>query len=79
MQFPGTKEWSRTRKAPPSRSTFIVPVGPVDQFPILARVINDHRLDCRDVMLVNMDEYLTDDDKWVDIDHPLSFRGYMNR
>ena len=60
-------------------ATFIMPVGPVDQFPILASMINRHRIDCRDVMLINMDEYLTDDDCWVDIDHPLSFRGYMNR
>jgi glucosamine-6-phosphate deaminase len=60
-------------------ATLIVPVGPVDQFPLLAALINSHRCDCREVMLINMDEYLTDDDRWVDIDHPLSFRGYMNR
>jgi len=61
------------------RSTVIVPVGPVDQFPMLAERISRERLDCREVMLINMDEYLTDDDQWVDIGHPLSFRGYMNR
>jgi len=60
-------------------ATLIVPVGPVDQFPVLAEMINRKQLDCRDVVLINMDEYLTDDDRWVDIDHPLSFRGYMNR
>jgi len=60
-------------------ATLIVPVGPVDQFPLLAEMINRQRCDCRDVVLINMDEYLTDDDHWVDIDHPLSFRGYMNR
>ncbi len=60
-------------------ATFIVPVGPVDQYPILAEMINRQRIDCRDVMLINMDEYLTDDDRWVDADHPLSFRGYMSR
>ncbi len=60
-------------------ATLIIPVGPVDQFPILAERINAERFDCRDVMLINMDEYLTPDDRWVDIDHPLSFRGYMNR
>lgn len=60
-------------------ATLIVPVGPVDQFPVLAEKINHDRIDCRDVMLVNMDEYLTDDDQWVDAGHPLSFRGYMNR
>jgi glucosamine-6-phosphate deaminase len=26
-----------------------------------------------------MDEYLTDDDAWVPVSHPLSFRGYMER
>jgi glucosamine-6-phosphate deaminase len=60
-------------------ASLIVPVGPVDQFPILAKMINDERLDCRDVVLINMDEYLTDDDEFVPADHPLSFRGYMER
>ena len=60
-------------------ATFIVPVGPVDQYPVLAEQINAHRADWRDVMLVNMDEYLTDEDRWVDVDHPLGFRGFMNR
>ena len=60
-------------------ATFIVPVGPVDQFPVLAEMINQQRVDCRDVCFVNMDEYLSDDDRWIDIDHPLSFRGFMNR
>lgn len=59
-------------------ATLIVPVGPVDQFPVLAETINRRRVDCRDVMLINMDEYLTDDDEWIAADHPLSFRGYMD-
>lgn len=59
--------------------TMIAPVGPVDQYALLAEIINKERIDCRNVMLINMDEYLTDDDCWIDIDHPLSFRGYMNR
>lgn len=60
-------------------ATMIVPVGPVDQFPVLAEMINQRQDDWRDVVLVNMDEYLTDDDQWVDVDHPLGFRGFMNR
>ncbi|WP_197993148.1 glucosamine-6-phosphate isomerase [Gimesia aquarii] len=60
-------------------ATLIVPVGPVDQYPILADMLNQNQYSIRDVMLINMDEYLTDDDQWVDISHPLSFRGYMNR
>src|SRR5687768_2754715 len=59
--------------------TFIVPVGPVDQFPILADRVNREHVDLRDVCFINMDEYLSDDDRWVDLDHPLSFRGFMNR
>ena len=59
-------------------ATLIVPVGPVDQLPVLAEMINQQQLDCREVMLINMDEYLTDDDQWVDIDHPLSFRRFMS-
>jgi glucosamine-6-phosphate deaminase len=61
------------------RATFIVPVGPVDQYPVLAKKINEQRIDCREVCLINMDEYLTDDDQWIDPKHPLSFRGYMDR
>ncbi len=62
-----------------SAATLIVPVGPVDQFPILAEMINHRKIDCRQVMLINMDEYLTDDDQWLAPEHPLSFRGYMER
>jgi glucosamine-6-phosphate deaminase len=60
-------------------ATFIVPVGPVDQFPSLAERINAERVDCGDVMLINMDEYLTDHDRWIPKEHPLSFRGFMDR
>ena len=60
-------------------ATFIVPVGPVDQFPILAGMINQQHVDCRDVCLINMDEYLDENDRWIDVEHPLSFRGFMNR
>jgi len=59
--------------------TLILPVGPVDQYPVLAERINAGQHDWRDVVVINMDEYLTDDDQWIDIDHPLSFRGYVNR
>ena len=60
-------------------ATLIVPVGPVDQYPILAKILNERRVSCRKTMFINMDEYLTDEDQWIPIDHPLSFRGYMDR
>lgn len=69
----------RAAQAAGRGGTFIVPVGPVDQFPILARLVNEARLSLRDVVFINMDEYLTDDDAWVPVSHPLSFRGYMER
>ncbi len=60
-------------------ATFIVPVGPVDQFPILARLINEKKVACREVVFINMDEYLDEDGKWIPEEHPLSFRAYMER
>jgi glucosamine-6-phosphate deaminase len=60
-------------------ATFIVPVGPVDQYPILARQLNEERISCRNVLFIGMDEYLALDDTWVPATHPLSFRGYLNR
>ena len=60
-------------------ATLILPVGPVDQFPILAGMIDEQKVDCSDVVIINMDEYLGDADRWVPLDHPLSFRGFMNR
>ena len=60
-------------------ATLIVPVGPVDQFPILAKMLNERQVSCRGTAFINMDEYLTEDDRWIPEAHPLSFRGYMNR
>jgi glucosamine-6-phosphate deaminase len=60
-------------------ATLIVPVGPVDQFPILARRLNEQKISCRKTVFINMDEYLTNDDCWISKDHPLSFRAYMDR
>ncbi len=61
------------------RAVLIVPVGPVDQYPLLAEAINQQQISLRDVTFIAMDEYLTDDDRWIDEGHPLSFRGYLNR
>jgi glucosamine-6-phosphate deaminase len=60
-------------------ATLILPVGPVDQFPILAEMLNAAKLSIREAVIINMDEYMTDDDQWIPADHPLSFRGFMDR
>ncbi len=44
-------------------ATLIIPVGPVEQYPILARMINDERIPCRNTVFIGMDEYLTEDDQ----------------
>src|SRR5262249_32312229 len=53
--------------------------GPVDQYEILARIINGEAIDCSRVTFINMDEFLGDDGGWIDPAHPLSFRGFMER
>src|SRR4051794_4342718 len=57
----------------------LVPVGPGDQFPLLAEIVNREGTSLRNVVLINMDEYLTDDDAWLPAAPPLSFRGFMDR
>ena len=69
----------RNAQAQGRAPVLIVPVGPVDEYPILAELVNQARLSLVETVVINMDEYLTEDDTWVAEDHPLSFRGYMNR
>jgi glucosamine-6-phosphate deaminase len=58
---------------------FIIPVGPVDQYPILAQMLNDEKISCRNIVFIGMDEYLDEQGQWLPTDHPLSFRAYLNR
>lgn len=62
-----------------SSATLIVPVGPVDQYPVLANMINHEGVNCQQVTIINMDEYLTDNDELLEPGHPLSLLGYMQR
>lgn len=61
------------------RTVFIVPVGPVGQYPIFVRLVNEEGLDLRNCWFFNMDEYLTDGGEWIEKSDPLSFRGFMDR
>jgi glucosamine-6-phosphate deaminase len=57
---------------------FIVPVGPVGQFELVAERCNAERIDLRDLVVINMDEYLAADGAaFIPIDDPLSFRRHM--
>ena len=60
-------------------TVFICPVGPVGQYPYFVEMANGRNLSLKNTWFINMDEYLDDDRKWVPMDHPLSFRGFMER
>lgn len=61
------------------RTLLIVPVGPVGQYPHFVQRVNFERISLRNVTFINMDEYMLDERTMVPEDHPLSFRGFMNR
>ncbi len=60
-------------------TVFIVPVGPVGQYPIFVRLVRERNLSLRNVWFINMDEYLTDDYEYIPQSSKLSFRGFMSR
>jgi glucosamine-6-phosphate deaminase len=60
------------------RSTrLILPVGPVGQYPLLARICNRERIHWKHVYVFNMDEYCDWQGRAVPPEHPLSFKGFM--
>ena len=60
-------------------TVFICPVGPVGQYPIFVRLVNRDRVSLKNCWFINMDEYLNDDETYIDFDSPLSFHGFMYR
>lgn len=59
-------------------TVMIIPVGPTDQYPILARLVNELSLPLHDVHLFNMDEYLTDPHHVIPKVHAMSFHRRMD-
>ena len=60
------------------KTVFICPCGPIDQYVIFSRLVNTYRISLKNVWIINMDEYLTDDEKWIDEGDKFSFHGYMD-
>lgn len=60
-------------------TVFICPVGPIGQYPYFVEIVNTEKISLKNCWFINMDEYLDDSKEWVSIDHPLSFRGFMQR
>ena len=62
------------------RTVFICPVGTGGAVSeTFVRLVNERRLSLKNCWFINMDEYLTDDEEWIDERHALSFHGFMNR
>lgn len=60
-------------------TVFIVPVGPVGQYRVLAEQVLANKTDLSRVYFINMDEYLDENGNPLYADHPLSFAAFMDR
>ena len=60
-------------------TSFILPVGPTGQYKRFARICNAERISCKNLITINMDEYLDDSDSYIPENHLLSFRGFMKK
>ena len=61
------------------RTLIICPVGPIKQYPIFAKKVNEENISLKNVWFVNMDEYLDENDELISKDSVLSFRATMDR
>ena len=57
--------------------TMILPVGPVGQYPVFAEKIKERGIDCRNLWIFNMDEFLDRNGRTIPQSHPLSFKRIM--
>ncbi len=60
------------------KTVFIVPVGPVGQYPYFVSMVNERNLSLKNVWLINMDEYLDENSNYISLDFPHSFRRFMD-
>ncbi len=71
-------EYRAARAAGRDKVVFILPVGPVGQYDLLARRCNESGESLGDLVAINMDEYLSPDGRaLIAMDDALSFRRHM--
>lgn len=58
-------------------TVMIVPVGPTEQYPILARLVNTCRVSLKNVHFFNMDEYMLSPTQLIHKEHFMSFQKRM--
>ena len=61
------------------KTVMIVPVGPTDQYKILADMVNRLGVSLKNVHFFNMDEYMINETEELPLEDALSFKGRMNR
>lgn len=66
-----------TNNALAKKTVMIVPVGPTQQYPILAKLVNQLNVSLKNVWFFNMDEYMLDCNTCVDSNDDLSFHKRM--
>jgi glucosamine-6-phosphate deaminase len=57
--------------------TMILPVGPTQQYPVLARKVRERKISLRNLWTFNMDEFLDRNGRTIPVTHPMSFKGTM--
>jgi glucosamine-6-phosphate deaminase len=71
-------EYLAAKAAGREKVVFILPVGPVGQYELLAERCNREKISLRDLVVINMDEYLIPDGRdFIPLSDPLSFRRHM--
>ncbi len=60
-------------------TVMVVPYGPLGPYSRLVYLVNKHRVNLKNCVFINMDEYIGDDGQYIDYNSPLSFRGGMDR
>jgi glucosamine-6-phosphate deaminase len=69
----------KTNNSAGKPTRLILPVGPIDQYPLLIQICNQEKISWKNVFTFNMDEYCDWQGRSIPFDHPLSFAGYMKK
>lgn len=72
-------EYAAAKRQGRDKVVFILPVGPVGQYEMVADRCNAEGISLTDLVVINMDEYLTPGGRdLIPTDDPLSFRRHMD-
>lgn len=58
---------------------WILPCGPTGQYPMFAKLVNDARINLKDLHVFHMDDLLDWQTRLLPLEHPLSYQGWMRR